>query len=94
MSWRYLLALPLAAILVGKTAKVPALRPPLPASAGAGCDYQWSRLAYLRAWAYARNHREAALRILRAAERELAACRGDTSVLRSRVRELKRELAP
>lgn len=94
MSWRYLLALPLAALLAGRTASVPKLRPPIPPSAGAGCDYTWSREAFLRAWAYSGNDREAALRFLRAAGRELASCRGDVSVLRERVRALTRELSP
>lgn len=94
MNWKLLLTMPAAALLIGQSLSLPPWRTPLPASAGYGCDYAWSRRTYLRAFAYAGENRQAALRLARAAEHELRSCKGDVALLRSRVNALKEKLSP
>lgn len=94
VNWKLLLTMPAAALLLGQALSVPLWKETLPASAGSGCDYAWSRRAYLRAFAYAGENRPAALRLARAAEHELQSCQGDISLLRGRLKALREKLSP
>lgn len=94
MSWRVLLILPITALLLGETARVPRLRAPIPVSAGTGCDYQWARRSYLLAFAYTVQKPSAARRLARGAAAELTACQGDVTVLRERLRDFTDSSSP
>ena len=94
MNWKYFLALPLAALLLGEPLHPPQLKPVIPVLSLPSCDYPAAYAYYLRAHAYARENPPAALKLLYAAERERAACGNESAMLASRIGDLRRALAP
>ena len=89
MNWKFLLPLPLAALVVASPLKVPKLRPPIPLLENMPCAYPWALRQYLDAYAYAQENPTLSFRLLQAAEKELGSCGESAGLLRNRVRELK-----
>ncbi len=94
MNWKFFLALPVAALLLGKPLHAPRLRDRLPSIADEICDYPLAVKMYLQAYAYQFENRGAAALFWRASDAERKRCAKDTSALKARNDELRKALFP
>jgi hypothetical protein len=83
VSWWWLIAPVLAALVVGRPVEAPGLRPEIPE------DSCGARRLYFLAYTYARERPDAARKLLAAAELARAGCAENTEILAERIAELK-----